>query len=1260
MSSDPPLHSPAPSPGGVAAPATPPVVIESALASKPDQAEPEEAPTIKFKNRLFSEPVLLSEHVREFFDKVAVDIHGEVYCKYDWWLKYFADHEICTKENAEDLLAKADINIGDKVKFDGCLRVCRLTHELYGAGRETQKKIRERNEHLVREWLTQQANEPKAGSSASHAASNTDPATVQTSWKDAASAKPEQVWENLQATCDTSTVAAVVPAQNRRAKQIVRLFVSSSFSDMHAERETLVKHTFPELRVWMEERKLTLVECDLRWGVPRDTTTDATVRIRLEEIERCREENEFPYFLNLLGERYGWVPRENDLSVNLQMQYKWVPGLSMTAMEIAVGAYRTGNPNALFLFRSDDCIKNIPDSQKRFFVDPGQRDSLKVMKDKVRQLYEGSSNVVDYAPTYDGLDNDGKVKFEGLHELMEEHVISFMKQRLELQYPLDPTPMTQVELWRSSHDLFLSGRMQVLGREDIMKAVQMFVEFEDPSKIPGIVTCASKYDGKPLILVGEPGVGKSSLVARCVYDTIDRTKDAADIVVFYHFVGSGPGSTEIVNMFRRLWAELAGGDDELKEPEETDKLLQSLYSLLHHVTSKRNQKVIIFIDACNQFSSNHQADQLRWLPEMPEGVRLVISTLEGTVLDNLRHHVIIGKDLENDVDLSLAVDVAEVERRAKEERDRLYKELQEKKAKGEDIDTAYSDTDSLKKYTSLELHVGPLAVQAAAAIVTRNLAVYNKRLDSEQLIELMSKPDSRNPLWLSLAAEELRLYGIAERVKELIITFPAKLADMVEFIIMRLMTEEKPMTEGNAADYVRPTLCLLELSQQGLFEYELRELLADKRVILEQSELEKCLEGEELKPSESYTPISMLDWAHISHPLGGFFRPSGENSKLDFYHRTMSKAVRRLFCSDGRQYVWTVLLASYFDNCPNQSRKADELPYHLAKVDKNSLMDHLKSWEMFSQYFTEDGSPKLLALWTEVDTEKGLEISGAAMEAEVETWQDKYKWSEWEYIRQRLAVCRYSSQSGNYVVALRVIEATIKLIDAIGEEAQQRMEYADLLYLYCQSRFEEAKKFEYYDAESREFYENSLEAISKSVEIYRSNDLEAQLIDALLLKTTTTLDIGGCWYEESNAQYMNYTNQADKTLAETRKLCLAAGDPKKVFAEVLMWEAIILENFGDYGGSIEKSKEAEKQCMKELGECRLLARINYNRSLAHEQMRQNVKAYKCLRTCQEIYWRLYPKSHRYSHQAAMVLSHAPYTHIALKEEEDPEKFWAEN
>ena len=50
----------------------------------------------------------------------------------------------------------------------------------------------------------------------------------------------------------------------------VRVFVSSTFRDMHAERDYLARVVFPELRERMAKRNLHLVDLDLRWGVTEE------------------------------------------------------------------------------------------------------------------------------------------------------------------------------------------------------------------------------------------------------------------------------------------------------------------------------------------------------------------------------------------------------------------------------------------------------------------------------------------------------------------------------------------------------------------------------------------------------------------------------------------------------------------------------------------------------------------------------------------------------------------------------------------------------------------------------------------------------------------------------------------------------------------------------------------------------------------------------------------------------------------------------
>ncbi len=47
----------------------------------------------------------------------------------------------------------------------------------------------------------------------------------------------------------------------------VRVFISSTFRDMQAERDWLVKRVFPALRQRLEHYRIHLVDIDLRWSI---------------------------------------------------------------------------------------------------------------------------------------------------------------------------------------------------------------------------------------------------------------------------------------------------------------------------------------------------------------------------------------------------------------------------------------------------------------------------------------------------------------------------------------------------------------------------------------------------------------------------------------------------------------------------------------------------------------------------------------------------------------------------------------------------------------------------------------------------------------------------------------------------------------------------------------------------------------------------------------------------------------------------------
>ena len=132
----------------------------------------------------------------------------------------------------------------------------------------------------------------------------------------------------------------------------IRIFISSTFRDMMRERDLLVKEVFPQLRKMCADRSVMFTEVDLRWGITEEQAHEGQVLpLCLAEIERSR-----PYFIGLLGERYGWIP--DSIQPEILDREPWLRehvqgSTSVTELEILHGVLR--NPamaaHSFFYFR---------------------------------------------------------------------------------------------------------------------------------------------------------------------------------------------------------------------------------------------------------------------------------------------------------------------------------------------------------------------------------------------------------------------------------------------------------------------------------------------------------------------------------------------------------------------------------------------------------------------------------------------------------------------------------------------------------------------------------------------------------------------------------------------------------------------------------------------------------------------------------------------------------------------------------------------
>ncbi|XP_077863332.1 telomerase protein component 1-like, partial [Saccoglossus kowalevskii] len=781
------------------------------------------------------------------------------------------------------------------------------------------------------------------------------------------------------------------PVIKRSGWKTVRIFVSSTFRDFYAEREILIKQVFPDLKAWCEKRRLHLVECDLRWGVPKDTTTEETLRICLGEIDRCYADNIMPFFLNLTGERCGWIPTNFEVPRALVSEYKWIRGLSVTEMEIMHGAYRIDNPNSLFMIRKSAFIQSVPEDYRKDFLDPNPlaEQKLKILKDMLKQRL--GTRVKWYNCQYDGVTDDGIVRFKGLDGTFANTVFNFFKTRINEQYPLDDTKLDSYQQSKEAHESFMKSRAQmVLGRDDILQKIEDYV--------------VGVAEHKPFILLGGPGVGKSSIMAmtaevacvRAVKKDIPGGGDAG-WYVFYHFVGALPGSTDLEKCLKRLLREIDAVTENTM-PTDLESTCQMAASAL---SNAKTRPTIVIIDAVNQFDEEQQARVVSWIPKkLSPQIRVILS-----MINNSAPH---------------------------------------KMLQARDADTK-------------EVPVTPLDMDSRMEIVSAMLGRYNKRLDKEQMNNLLAKESSQNPLWLAVACEELRVYGVFDKINDKINTLADGLLDLLAQVLKRF-------EEENGGQLLVATLCVLECSATGLLETELLYILGDEDNLMppDHNEEEKGASGKESDVVNQFKqPLAPFKWATVYRALKPFLRPFGDSGegRLDFYHRSLSKAVRHMYFlndddneddDDSRDvyYWWHKKLADFFELNKNIDRKLEEYPHHLIKIkDTERLKVFLTNWKTFDKLYDEEFSSKLLFFWRMAG---GYEEMVKGSKACLEELENDPSANRALLALRTASIARVLTQAGQYQVALDLLK---KAMDIEENELGARPERMVELYDVCSKNY---------------------------------------------------------------------------------------------------------------------------------------------------------------------------------------------------------------
>jgi tetratricopeptide (TPR) repeat protein len=399
----------------------------------------------------------------------------------------------------------------------------------------------------------------------------------------------------------------IVPTQHGRH---IRVFVSSTFRDMKAEREELAKRIFPILRKRCEARGVVWGDVDLRWGIPAEAVAEGKVLpICLEEIRRCR-----PYFIGVLGERYGWVPSEiPDGLVEAQPWLAEHRERSVTELEILHGVLNDPGMagHAFFYFRDPAYVDRLPAGVGREdFRSESPEAAAKLIALKERIRASGLALREGYAHP----------------KAFGELVLADLGAVIDRLFPEGSQPdALEREAWE--HEAFARTRAVVEVR---------------PGEAAGVYVGRREYferldahaagGGPPVVVLGESGSGKSALLANW---TLTYRGRHPEVQLLAHFIGATPASTDWMAMLRRILAELnrkLGLGIEI--PDKPDALRATFANALHMAAARG--RVILILDALDQLEDRDQAPDLVWLPPaIPEGVRLIVSALPGRSLDHL-------------------------------------------------------------------------------------------------------------------------------------------------------------------------------------------------------------------------------------------------------------------------------------------------------------------------------------------------------------------------------------------------------------------------------------------------------------------------------------------------------------------------------------------------------------------------------------------------------------------------------------------------
>ena len=324
----------------------------------------------------------------------------------------------------------------------------------------------------------------------------------------------------------------------------------------------------------------------------------------LEEIHRCR-----PYFIGLLGERYGSVLDPASIPAELMESQPWLREHlqnSVTELEILYGVFTNKEKgHASFYFRDPGYPELLrPEKRMDFAVESAEAATkLAALKERIRTAHD--ENVCELRENYRNPEQLGEWILEDFTDLID---------RL---YPEDQAPES-LDQEASRHEAYArSRRLAFVGREALL----------------GRLNEHAGASGEPLVLRGDPGCGKSALLG----EWVARWREAhSEDLIIQHYVGSTPGGAEWQELVGRILAELRRNFDITDEiPIQAESLRGALNDWAGKAAVPR--RIVLVLDALDQLAEEGGARQLGWLPHVfPANFCVIVSSTPGETLVALR------------------------------------------------------------------------------------------------------------------------------------------------------------------------------------------------------------------------------------------------------------------------------------------------------------------------------------------------------------------------------------------------------------------------------------------------------------------------------------------------------------------------------------------------------------------------------------------------------------------------------------------------